>query len=117
MKSASAYDRSLQYGEGDREAARSVFYKQPSQVNQEGRIAYEDFMFNWFCQLCAKFDVPSRFIPDWGNYRVLTQFSRASNPGYPEIYFVLFHAGYPWYDEMAGLLHNHSMSAWTCVVP
>ena len=109
MKSASAYDRSLQYGEGDRKAARRVFYRSPDNVNQADRKAYEDFMFNWFCQLCQKFEVPFQIHTGLGKLP-------GSHPiylepvllRYPEIHFVLFHAGYPWYDEIAGLLHNHS---------
>jgi predicted TIM-barrel fold metal-dependent hydrolase len=26
---------------------------------------------------------------------------------YPDIQFVLFHAGYPWYTQIAGLAHNY----------
>jgi hypothetical protein len=109
MKSASAYDRSLEYGESSREAARQVFFKNPGQVSQAERIAYEDFMFNWFCRLCARFDVPFQIHTGLGKLQ-------GSRPillepvilRYPQIHFVLFHAGYPWYDEMAGMLHNHS---------
>jgi predicted TIM-barrel fold metal-dependent hydrolase len=28
--------------------------------------------------------------------------------GHPDVHFVLFHAGYPWYSEAAGLAHNHN---------
>jgi hypothetical protein len=109
MKSASAYDRSLQYGESDRKTAGKVFYQPPDKVSQAETIAYEDFMFNWFCQLCIKLDVPFQIHTGLGKLS-------GSRPiylepvilRYPKIHFVLFHAGYPWYDEMAGLLHNHS---------
>ena len=108
MKSASAYDRSLQYGESDRKAAADVFGRHPSKVSPDKRIAYEDFMFNWFCGLCAKFDVPFQIHTGLGKLagsRPL--FLEPVILRYPQIHFVLFHAGYPWYDEMAGLLHNH----------
>jgi hypothetical protein len=109
MKSASAYDRSLQYGVSDRKAAGEVFYQPPSKVSPDKRLAYEDFMFDWFCRLCAKFEVPFQIHTGLGKLA-------GSRPlllepvilRYPQIHFVLFHAGYPWYDEMAGLLHNHS---------
>ena len=109
MKSASAYDRSLQYGESDRKTASAVFYQPPSKVSQADRIAYEDFMFNWFCRLSAKFDVPFQIHTGLGKLagsRPL--FLEPVILRYPQVHFVLFHAGYPWYDEMAGLLHNHS---------
>jgi len=109
MKSASAYDRSLRYGESDHKTAGKVFFKPPSKVSPADRTAYEDFMFNWFCRLCAKFEVPFQIHTGLGKLS-------GSHPillepvilRYPEVHFVLFHAGYPWYDEMAGLLHNHS---------
>ncbi len=109
MKSASAYDRSLQYDQSDREAARQVFYRPPVDVSPAERTAYENFMFHWFCQLCEKFEVPFQIHTGLGKLS-------GSRPmllepviqWYPEIHFVLFHAGYPGYNEIAGLLHNHS---------
>ena len=109
MKSASAYDRSLLYSESDRQSASKVFCKHPTKVSPAEQTAYEDFMFNWFCQLCAKFDVPFQIHTGLGKLS-------GSRPmlfepvilRYPDIHFVLFHAGYPWFDEMSGLLHNHS---------
>jgi uncharacterized protein len=109
LKSASAYDRSLNYGEGDLQTARRVFYKEPGEVTPVDRVAYEDFMFNWFCRLSARFDVPFQVHTGLGKLP-------GSRPillepvilRHPQVHFVLFHAGYPWYDEMAGLLHNHS---------
>jgi hypothetical protein len=109
MKSASAYDRSLRYGESDRKIAGKVFYQPPSKVSQAEQIAYEDFMFNWFCRLCAKFDVPFQIHTGLGKLSGSRPiFLEPVILRYPEVHFVLFHAGYPWYDEMAGLLHNHS---------
>jgi hypothetical protein len=109
MKSASAYDRSLEYGPSDRKTAAKVFYKPPSQVNQAERVAYEDFMFNWFCQLCLKFDAPFQIHTGLGKLSGSRPiFLEPVILRYPKIHFVFFHAGYPWYDEMAGLLHNHS---------
>lgn len=109
MKSASAYDRSLQYGESDRRTASRVFFKEPKEVSYADRKGYEDFMFDWFCQLCARFGVPFQIHTGLG---ILA----GSRPillepvilRHPEVHFVLFHAGYPWCDELAGLLHNHS---------
>jgi hypothetical protein len=109
MKSASAYDRSLNYGERNRQAAGRVFYKDPQGVSLTEQIAYADFMFDWFCQLCARFGVPFQIHTGLGKLA-------GSRPlllepvilRHPDVHFVLFHAGYPWYDETAGMLHNHS---------
>jgi len=109
MKSASAYDRSLDYGEADRAEAARIFYQPIEKVSAAGRKYYEDFMFNWFCQLAIRLDVP---------FQVHTGLGKLSGSSplkfepvilrYPQIHFVLFHAGYPWYDDLAGLAHNYS---------
>jgi len=109
MKSASAYDRSLAYGDGDRTAAAAVFGRPPESVTPGERVAYEDFMFNWFCGLAAKFEVPFQVHTGLGQLA-------GSRPllfeptieRFPQVHFVLFHIGYPWYGEIAGLLHNHA---------
>jgi len=108
MKCASAYERSIQFGEGSRKAAQQVFYKPEGQVNDEDRLIYGDFMFNWFCQLNMELDIPFQI------HTGLAEIS-GSNPmlfepvirRYPKVRFVLFHAGYPWYTEIAGLAHNY----------
>jgi hypothetical protein len=109
LKSAAAYDRSLDYEEVDRAAAARVFSCPPEEASQSDRKVFGDFMFHWFCQLGLELDTP---------FQVHTGLARlqGSRPGllepviarYPQLHFVLFHAGYPWYDEVSGLLHNYS---------
>jgi hypothetical protein len=109
LKSASAYDRPLSYGEGDRVAAARVFGKHPQTVSPVERTAYEDFMLNWFCRLAVRLEVPFQV------HTGLAQLS-GSRPllfeptilRHPDVHFVLFHAGFPWYGEIAGLAHNHA---------
>jgi uncharacterized protein len=109
MKSASAYDRSLNYEESDRLTAKRVFFREPKEVSLTERKAYEDFMFNWFCELCARLGVPFQVHTGLGKLSGSRPiFLEPVILRHPQIHFVLFHAGYPWYDEMAGLLHNHS---------
>jgi hypothetical protein len=109
MKSASAYDRSLNYEKSDRLTANRVFFKDPKEVSLGDRKAYEDFMFNWFCQLCARFGVPFQIHTGLGKMPGSRPiFLEPVILRHPQVHFVLFHAGYPWYDEMAGLLHNQS---------
>ena len=108
MKSASAYDRSLQYDESNRVSAAKVFYQHPGAVGPSERKVYEDFMFNWFCRLCIRFEVP--FQVHTGLGKLVGSRPLLFEPviaRYPQIHFVLFHAGYPWYGELAGLAHNH----------
>lgn len=108
MKSASAYERSLAYADADRTAAAAVFGRPPEAVSPEARAAFESYMFNWFCALAARFEVPFQVHTGLGQLRgsrpLLFEPTIERHPG---VHFVLFHAGYPWYTEIAGLLHNH----------
>ncbi|MGA2112600.1 MAG: amidohydrolase family protein [Anaerolineales bacterium] len=112
LKSASAYDRSLDYSEGNRSAAARVFFREPATVTAAERRAYEDFMFNWFCRLAIELELPFQVHTGLGKLA-------GSSPlkfepvlqRYPQIRFVLFHAGYPWYDDLAGLAHTYSSIA------
>jgi hypothetical protein len=108
MKSAIAYERSLNFDVASLQDARRVFGKTPQVVTPQERRSYEDYMFNWFCELAIELEVP---------YQVHTGSGllAGSNPllfepvimRYPRLHFVLFHAGYPWYNVTAGLAHNH----------
>lgn len=109
LKSASAYDRTLLYEEVDRSVAANVFYQHPENINPGDDKAYGDYMFGWFCRLAIELEVP---------FQIHTGMAKlgGSNPlllepviaRYPELRFVLLHAGYPWYDLSAGLARNHS---------
>jgi len=108
LKSASAYERSLAYGAGDRAAAAAVFGRPPETVSAPEGSAYEEFMFNWFCELAVKLDVPFQIHTGLGQLagsRPLLFESTIAR--YPQLHFVLFHMGYPWYHEIAGLAHNY----------
>jgi hypothetical protein len=108
LKSASAYERSLAYGAGDRAAAAAVFGRRPETVSAPEGSAYEEFMFNWFCELAVKLDVPFQIHTGLGQLAGSRPLLFESTLGrYPQLHFVLFHMGYPWYQEIAGLAHNY----------
>ena len=108
MKCASAYERPLNFEKTSRKKAANVFGKPEGKVSRDDRIAYGDFMFHWFCELNMQMEIPFQI------HTGLADIS-GSNPmlfesvikHYPKILFVLFHAGYPWYSEIAGLAHNY----------
>ena len=109
MKSASAYERSLAYGAGDRTAAAAVFGRPPETVSAQECATYEEFMFNWLCELAVKLDVPFQIHTGLGQLagsRPLLLESTIAR--YPQLHFVLFHMGYPWYHEIAALAHNYA---------
>ena len=108
MKCASAYERPIDFGSTSRNKAAEIFGKPESEIADADRIAFGDFMFHWFCELNKELDIPFQV------HTGLAEIS-GSNPmlfepvikKYPEIQFVLFHAGYPWYSQVAGLAHNY----------
>jgi hypothetical protein len=109
MKCASAYERPLRFSEPDRARAAGIFGKPQEKVSSEDRLAFGDFMFHWFCDLNMQLEIP---------FQVHTGLAdiAGSNPmlfepiikRYPQIRFVLFHAGYPWYSLVGGLAHNYT---------
>jgi len=109
LKSASAYDRPLNYGPGDREAAEQVFMRHPDTVAPAQHKVYEDFILNWSCRLAKKLELPFQIHTGLGQLS-------GSRPllfeptiiRHPDVSFVLFHAGYPWIGETAALAHNHN---------
>jgi uncharacterized protein len=108
LKSASAYERSLAYGAGDRAAAAAIFGRPPETVSAQARTAFEEFMFNWFCELAVKLEVPFQIHTGLGQLAGSQPLLFESTIArYPQLHFVLFHMGYPWYHEIAGLAHNY----------
>ena len=109
MKCASAYERPLSFNMASYAEAQKVFYRSKDEISSQERIAYGDFMFNWFCQLNMELEIPFQIHTGLASIA-------GSNPmlfepviqRYPEIRFVLFHAGFPWYNEIAGLAHNYN---------
>jgi hypothetical protein len=107
LKSAIAYERSLDFGEPDREAASRVFMRDPATVGAAERKLYGDYMFQWFCSLAERLEVPFQVHTGigrlGGSAPMLLEPSLARHP---RTTFVLFHVGYPWYDAVAGLAHS-----------
>ena len=107
LKSALAYERSLDFGTPDRALAEGVFLRDPARVGQADRLAFGNFMFHWFCDLAARLEVPFQVHTGIGRLRdsapMLLEPALAAHPG---TRFVLFHVGYPWYDAVAGLAHS-----------
>jgi hypothetical protein len=108
MKCASAYERPLTFKETDRKTAAEIFGQPEEKVSPQDRIAYGNFIFHWFCELNRQMDIP--FQIHTGLAEISGSEPMLFEPvirNYPDIQFVLFHAGYPWYTQIAGLAHNY----------
>ena len=109
LKSAIAYERSLDFGDATQEEAARVFQREPRHVSPGERKQYGDFLFHWFCDLAEKLGVPFQVHTGLGRLGgsapMLLEPTLARHPG---TRFVLFHVGYPWVDAVAGLAHSYA---------
>jgi hypothetical protein len=109
LKCAEAYCRNLQFLPDDRNVARHVFGVPPHRLSAEQKGLFGNYIFNRCCELAAELDLPFQI------HTGLAQLA-GSQPlrlepilaRYPRTRFVLFHSGYPWVHEVAGLAHNYS---------
>jgi hypothetical protein len=109
LKSASAYEMALDYGEPDYAAAGRVWNAPPEEVTIDDRRKFEETMFHWFCRLAARLELPFQIHTGLGQLSGSRPcLFEPSLLRHPDVHFVLFHAGYPWWGETAGLLHNYA---------
>jgi hypothetical protein len=108
MKSALAYDRDISFEPASYDAAARAFGKRPEEIDDDTRRAYQNYMYHYCCDIAAQLGLPFQ------NHTGLAKIG-GSNPmrlepaiaAHPRTTFVLFHGGYPWVHEIAGLAHNY----------
>ena len=108
LKCAEAYHRPIDFLPDDREAARDVFGKHPRETTSQDRLLFGNYVLNRCCELAAELDVPFQIHTGLGQLQ-------GSEPmkligiieRHPRTRFVLFHAGFPWTHQVAGLAHNY----------
>lgn len=108
IKSAIAYDRTLQMDPSPRAKAARIFGTSPQRISPADRKLFGDYIIR-FCHDRAR----DRGLVAQA-HTGLARLS-GSNPlhvepllqEFPEVTFDLFHGGYPWIHEVAALAHNH----------
>jgi predicted TIM-barrel fold metal-dependent hydrolase len=121
LKCAEAYQRPIQFMPDDRAAAQQIFGAHPSSVTREQHLLFGNYIFNRCCELAAELDLPFQIHTGLGNLsgsqpmHLIPVIER-----HPKTRFVLFHAGYPWTHEVAGLAHNYPNAypslTWTATI-
>ena len=121
LKCAEAYHRDINFLPDDKAAAEKAFGKHPKEIGDGELRAFSSYIFNRACELAEELDVPFQVHTGLGELA-------GSQPmkfepmliKYPKVRFVLFHSGYPWTDEAAGLTHNHANAlpslTWTATI-
>ena len=113
VKTALAYERSIHYGEATRHDAERAFnrlFRHPEQrLSWEEGKPLQDYMMHQIIRRAIEYDRPIQVHTGLheGNGNVITN----SNPTlltnlflqYPKARFDIFHAGYPYYSELAVL--------------
>lgn len=108
LKTAVAYHRIVNFSDHSPEQARQVFGKHPDELSAAEIKVFEDTVFDRVCTVAAELDLPVQV-------HLGLALIAGSNPmhfepviaRHPRTRFVLFHGGYPWYQEIAGLAHNY----------
>ncbi len=108
LKCASAYARTIRFEKVDRAEAASIYKKHPSELSLKEINTFGDYMFYVALDLAEQLDLPIQI------HTGLAQL-KGSSPlnldnaiaSYPNVQFVLFHGGFPWIYETAGLAHNY----------
>jgi len=109
LKCAEAYNRNINFLPDDADAAREAFGTHPDKITSQQQIAFSNYIFNRCCELADELGVP---------FQVHTGLAKLSGSEpmnlepiiakYPQVNFVLFHSGYPWTHQAAGLAHNYA---------
>src|SRR5262245_47729719 len=108
LKTTVAYQRTLSFEKVPRERATRAFGKPRSALSEEDIKAFEDHVMWQLVALSARHEMP--FQIHTGDARL-----QGSSPmllldliqANPRTKFVLFHGGYPWVSETAGIVMRH----------
>lgn len=106
LKSSSAYDRGLDYEHVSKKSAQKALGCGGVDVAQKDIKAFQDYVFFELCKIAAELELPFQIhtglgILDKTNAMGLQKVIKSN----PDTKFVLFHGGYPWMDDICGLLH------------
>lgn len=107
LKCADAYFRTVDFLPDDRDAACRAWGTPLSKLDPRAHLLFGNYLMNRACELAAGLNLP---------FQVHTGLARlgTSQPirllglieRHPRTRFVLFHAGFPWTDEISGMIHN-----------
>lgn len=105
LKCAVAYDRGIDFENVSKDKAQRAFGKAGT-VAEEDVKAFQDYIFYRICDIAAELDIPLQCHTGLG--KMIRSNAMQLQPVIsekPNTKFVLFHCGYPWMDDILGLLH------------
>jgi hypothetical protein len=108
LKSAIAYDRSIRIEPSSmEEAQKALGFNKPDPSAEEVK-KFQDYVFDVICDIAAELKMPFQIHTGLG-------LMDETNPmqiqkliaRHPNTVFVLMHGGYPWIDDICGLVHAY----------
>lgn len=108
LKSAVAYDRSLNFDEVTKEKAEKIFRLKDSQKTKEDIENFQNYLFWRICEMAAELSLPLQCHTGTGQLKgtrpiELNTLIRKN----PETKFALLHCGYPWTEDIMGMVHDY----------
>jgi len=109
LKCAIAYQRTLSIQPVERKEALEIYGKSPATITEQEKLKFGDYVLSLAAQLAAALELPIQIHTGLaklsGSNPMLLEPYIARNP---KTKFVLFHGGFPWVKETAGIAHNYS---------
>ncbi|MDC7235865.1 MAG: amidohydrolase family protein [Spirochaetales bacterium] len=107
LKSAAAYERTLDYRVVDKKDALRAM-KAGKGARPEEIRAFQDYIFSGICRLAAETGTPFQIHTGLGQLvKTAPMELHSMISRHPETKFVLFHGGFPWIQDMMALLHSY----------
>ena len=119
LKSAIAYDRTIEIRPATSAEAQSAMGLGTSEPSAESVRKFQDYIFDTICDIAAELKMPMQIHTGLG-------LMLGTNPmqlqpliaRHPKTTFVLMHGGYPWLDDLCGLVHYYpNVAVDLCWVP
>jgi len=108
LKCAEAYNRPIDFQPDDKNTAEQAFGTAPDKIQWHQFIAFGNYIFNRCCELAGELDIPLQVHTGLGQLPGSQPMNLVSTIArHPKTRFILFHAGYPWTDQVAGIIHNY----------
>jgi len=105
LKLASAYERGLDYICASEKEASAVFKKE--NPTDDDINAFQSYVVNEICKTAARLDIPLQIHTGLGRLIKSNAINlRGLIEQNPKTKFVLFHIGYPWMDDVCGMVHS-----------
>jgi hypothetical protein len=102
IKSALAYDRSVDFNDLDMEAAKRAWGKR--EPGEREKKAFGDVVIDKLCTLAGERDIPFQMHLGVGSIRGARPLNAAALiERHPSTRFLLMHLGYPWSNELLGM--------------